>query len=91
VGKDETAADVQILHEFGHALGFVHGWHAPLGKCDNEINWNTIFNYFSGPPYFWSFEQTRDSMRRIPSDLLAGQFDRRSVMNYQLPGSMSLS
>ena len=28
-----------VLHEFGHALGFMHEHQSPAGGCDSEFNW----------------------------------------------------
>ena len=41
-----------ILHEFGHALGFIHEHQSPA----NSIQWNKpeVYKYYAGPPNNWS-------------------------------------
>ena len=44
--QSSTVSDIQagkydreILHEFGHVLGFGHGWGLAAASCDNEFDW----------------------------------------------------
>lgn len=39
-----------ILHEFGHALGFLHEHQSPSGSCQKEFRWNDDEGYIKGKP-----------------------------------------
>ena len=43
-----------IRHEFGHAIGIEHEHQNPKGGCDNEYNWQQIYQYLEGPPNNWT-------------------------------------
>jgi hypothetical protein len=73
-----------IRHEFGHALGIFHEHQNPRSGCENEYNWEYIYEYLSGPPNNWDKEQIDFNLRPINVEgLMATKFDRRSVMLYQ--------
>jgi len=38
-----------VLHEFGHAIGFLHEHQSPAGKCDSEFRWHDDEGYDPGP------------------------------------------
>ncbi|MEM8748842.1 MAG: M12 family metallopeptidase [Pseudomonadota bacterium] len=76
-----------ILHEFGHMIGLGHEHQNP----DGGIVWNEeeVIRSLAGPPNFWSEEQTRHNvLRKYSADQIHGtNFDAKSVMLYQFPGS----
>lgn len=76
-----------ILHEFGHMIGLGHEHQNPEGG----IIWDEdeVIRVLSGPPNFWSPEQTRHNvLRKYSADQVHGtQFDPESVMLYEFPGS----
>lgn len=71
------------LHEIGHSLGFPHEHQNP----NAGIVWNedAVYNYFAGPPNFWSHDKTQyNVIRKISSEEVQGsQWDRNSIMHYQ--------
>ena len=83
--KPETkASEYQrvVLHEFGHALGLIHEHQNPTV----DIPWNksAVYQYYSGPPNYWSRSQTdRNLFQAYGRDLTQfTQFDRESIMLY---------
>ena len=38
-----------VLHEFGHAIGFLHEHQSPAGECDSEFRWEDDEGYEPGP------------------------------------------
>ena len=78
----------EILHEFGHVLGFMHNWAAPGADCDAEINWDQAYGVFA--VMGWSRETVDANLRQSMTTSsttapLVGTFDRRSIMSYELP------
>ena len=75
-----------ILHEFGHALGFLHEHQSPVANCVNEFNWDFITKYLSGPPNNWDEATIKFNMAPFSGeDLMMTEFDPRSVMLYSFP------
>lgn len=82
------SADVQgvILHEFGHALGFLHEHQSPVSDCANEFNWDYITKYLSGPPNNWDEATIKTNMAtESGDDLMMTDFDSKSIMLYYFP------
>lgn len=71
-----------VLHEFGHALGLIHEHQNP----STDIPWNkeAVYQYYSGPPNYWSREQTdRNLFQTYGKDITQfTRFDRDSIMLY---------
>jgi hypothetical protein len=81
----------EILHEFGHVLGFDHNLKAPAGgvSCDGEFDWDLVYAEFEQRGL--SREQVDQILRGQPSQkYIIGAFDKNSVMNYDLPASYFL-
>ena len=75
-----------ILHEFGHALGFLHEHQSPVSTCANDFNWDFITKYLSGPPNNWDEETIKFNMAPFGGeDLMMTEFDSKSVMLYSFP------
>ncbi len=77
-----------VVHEFGHALGAIHEHQNPKGG----IQWNlaAVYAYFSGPPNFWSKEETDVNVvgKYSVDQLNASKFDPDSIMLYQFDGAL---
>ena len=75
-----------ILHEIGHALGFLHEHQSPAANCVNEFNWDYIVKYLKGPPNNWDEETIKFNMAPFAGeDLMLTEFDSQSVMLYSFP------
>jgi len=82
---DDYAATV--MHEFGHAIGFLHEHQSPLGGCDVEFDWNAIDALLLGAG--WSKAEIDFNMKQMPnsSAFEVGPYDRLSIMHYHFPGN----
>lgn len=78
-----------ILHEFGHALGFVHEHQSPA----SVIPWNraALISFYSGPPNYWSEEQIEHNVIRRYSAAASQytSFDPLSIMLYPIPKELT--
>ncbi|MDE2445650.1 MAG: hypothetical protein KGO94_05685 [Alphaproteobacteria bacterium] len=84
---NEQAAGI-ARHEFGHAIGLHHEHQNALGNCDNEFDWNEIYNYLESPPNSWSQEMVDHNMRTLAGDdYVTNKYDRKSIMFYTFPAS----
>lgn len=87
-----TDAEVRevVLHEFGHALGFVHEHQNPLGG----IKWNRqrVIESLSGPPNNWSKAEIESNVLTgyNPREIIATPFDPDSIMLYPFPADWTL-
>lgn len=80
-----------ILHEFGHALGFLHEHQSPVSTCANDFNWDFIVKYLSGPPNNWDEETIKFNMAPFSGeDLMMTDFDSKSIMLYSFPAQYYL-
>ena len=48
-----------IRHEFGHAFGLYHEHQSPEAHCDQEFNWDYIYDYLKGPPNNWAISENK--------------------------------
>lgn len=84
---NSTDQEVQevVLHEFGHAIGFIHEHQNP----DGGLRWNRdeVIRSLSGPPNNWSQQQIETNVlgQYDPRDLIGTPFDRDSIMLYPFP------
>jgi hypothetical protein len=76
-----------VLHEFGHALGFVHEHQHPASHCQREFNWTRVRTYLGGHPNYWEPDQIEHNMaaRKYHEGDVVTNFDRSSVMLYAFP------
>ncbi len=76
----------QVLHEFGHALGFHHEHQNYEGDCESEFDWPELEKRLAFDPG-WSPDQVRANIRRLNDDgryQAVGGFDLASIMVYPL-------
>lgn len=74
-----------VLHEFGHAMGFIHEHQNP----DGGLQWNEdeVIRSLSGPPNEWTLQQIQTNVlgHYDPRDLIGTPFDPNSIMLYPFP------
>lgn len=86
----EPGFTATVLHEFGHALGFHHEHQSPGSNCDEEFDWEKIYEYLQGPPNYWDPDTIDFNLRQL-SNSSAYRFsthDRKSIMHYSFPAWM---
>ena len=87
---DEELSRV-VLHEFGHALGFIHEHQNPV----DGIQWNeeAVLAYYMGAPNFWDEEQVRFNVLEAYSkeQIEFTAFDAESIMLYPVPKEFTLN
>ena len=76
-----------VLHEFGHALGFIHEHQNPI----DSIPWNrdAVIAELSGPPNNWTPKQIDINMfqQPTPEEVHGTEVDKKSIMMYPIPAS----
>ena len=85
---DKPEVQGVILHEFGHAMGFLHEHQSPMAACANEFNWDYITKYLSGPPNNWDADTIKTNMAPYVGEdlkLMLTDFDPKSIMLYYFP------
>lgn len=90
---DNNTSDAEfrsnVLHEFGHALGFVHEHQAPTAG----ISWNKekVYAYFTGAPNYWSRAQVDLNIFYKYSSAITNfsRYDRSSIMHYYFPSDLT--
>jgi hypothetical protein len=78
-----------VLHEFGHALGYVHEHQNPNGN----IPWNVekVYQYYMGPPNNWDKGEVDENIFRKYTfdEVNATAFDPKSIMLYAIPPELT--
>lgn len=83
-GTSEAEFQRVILHEFGHALGFIHEHNSPTAN----IPWNreAVYAAYSGPPNNWSRAEIDQNFfgRYDRGQTQFSQYDPHSIMHYAI-------
>lgn len=87
---NNTLARQVILHEFGHALGFIHEHQ----RVDASINWDKekVYTYYSQPPNNWTREMTDQQIfqKYAVSATNYSVYDQLSIMQYPVPAELTM-
>jgi hypothetical protein len=79
-----------VIHEFGHALGFIHEHQNPVA----EIPWDKpkVYAYYAGPPNRWTSQQTDVNLfqRYAAEETNYTAFDKQSIMLYPIPNDFTI-
>lgn len=86
--NDEVLSST-VVHEFGHALGFEHEHQHPLSKCEEQFDWEKIYDELSQSPNRWDKDKVDHNMRKLAERgrLFPNEIDLDSIMLYQFPAS----
>lgn len=80
-----------VLHEFGHALGFIHEHQSPA----NGIQWNKekAYLYWGGSPNYWSKDQVDQQIinKYASTSTNYSAYDPYSIMHYAIPAEATLN
>lgn len=86
---DNNFARQVILHEFGHALGFVHE-HQTFGTA---IPWDKekVYAFYAEPPSSWSREKVDQNIfsKYAYTSTNYSSFDKQSIMLYPVPKELT--
>ena len=86
----ETEFKKTILHEFGHALGFIHEHQSPA----NNIQWNKpeVYKYYAGPPNNWSGIEVDINLfaKYNAGSTNSSRYDPKSIMHYSIDKGLTL-
>ena len=91
---NENTSDVEfrrdVLHEFGHTLGFIHEHQAPTAA---GIPWDKerVYAYFAAAPNYWSRQQVDLNIFYKYASLMtnSSRYDKSSIMHYYFPPSLT--
>lgn len=79
-----------VLHEFGHALGFLHEHMSP----EADIPWDKpkVYEYFMGPPNNWTKEEVDFNVfnKYNIADTHFSDFDTKSIMMYSIENELTV-
>jgi hypothetical protein len=78
----------EVLHQFGHVLGFDHSIQNPGAHCLSEVDPDRLNAWAATLGFSVSTAQSIIKPALSASDITAGVFDNRSVKNYPLPAEV---
>ncbi len=89
-GLNDTDFRQVVLHEFGHALGFVHEHQSPGAA----MNWDKekVYAYYALPPNNWSHDIVDNNIfvKYATTTTNYSTYDRLSIMHYQFPPELTV-
>jgi hypothetical protein len=82
----EASDDVrrEILHVFGHVLGFHHNWSSASADCEGEMDFDFVHKWFEGPPRNWRPDTVDNTFRPNVSQENKVKIDSKSVLNFKM-------
>lgn len=85
----ETEFRRTILHEFGHALGFIHEHQAAGAGIAWDID--KVYAYLGGDPFNWDTIQIKSNVlnKYSKTSTNSSTYDRLSIMHYSFPSDLT--
>lgn len=86
---DDSEYSRVVLHEFGHAIGFIHEHQHP----EVGIPWNkdAVYAYYMGPPNNWSKDSVDNNLFKKYNKNITqySVWDKNSIMSYAVPKQLT--
>jgi tellurite resistance-related uncharacterized protein len=78
-----------VLHEFGHALGFIHEHQSP----NADIPWDSakVYSFYGGSPNYWNKEKVDFNIfeKYSGTSTNSSTYDKLSIMHYSFPAELT--
>ncbi len=78
-----------VLHEFGHALGFIHEHQSP----NADIPWDSakVYSFYGGSPNYWNKAKVDFNIfeKYSVTSTNSSTYDKLSIMHYSFPAELT--